>query len=237
MSWVVALIPALSVDLFILRRQRTTQLATTKSPSLAQDTFCADVSQTPRVFRTPYSLPQPLSLILAFWFLEISIRLDSLHLRTYSGCGGTSSPNSAFIPLNIKYLAMFPKRFVVCGFHVTTPTNEGIGHMKTTPINLYMIVTMTYGSNSIRMISFQSFGNQSLSLVLKSSVSVCYEVRLWILYFSISVFSHLVVWLQTIRLKVEAAWISESLHWGLWPLVAPETSVGFMWIKNKPLLC
>lgn len=88
--------------------------------------------QTPGVFRTSYSLLQPLSLILAFWFLEISIRLDSLHLRTYSGCGSTSSPNSAFLSLNIKYLAMFPKRFVVCGFHVITPTNEGIDHMKTT---------------------------------------------------------------------------------------------------------
>lgn len=72
----------------LLWRQRTTQLATTKSSSLV-----LMLLQTLRVFGTLYSLLQPWSLILAFWFLEISIKLNSLHPRTYSGCESTSSPN------------------------------------------------------------------------------------------------------------------------------------------------
>lgn len=52
--------------------------------------------QTLRVFRTPHSLSQPLSLILAFWFLEISIKLNSLHARTYCGYECTNSPIKHF---------------------------------------------------------------------------------------------------------------------------------------------
>lgn len=37
---------------------------------------------TARVLRTPNSLPQPLSFIFAFCFLEITTQLDSLHLNT-----------------------------------------------------------------------------------------------------------------------------------------------------------
>lgn len=38
--------------------------------------------QTPRIFRTSYFIPQTLFLFLAFWFLEISIKLNSLYPRT-----------------------------------------------------------------------------------------------------------------------------------------------------------
>lgn len=92
--------------------------------------------QTPRIFRTSYFLPQTLFLFLAFWFLEISIKLNFLYPRTHVGCEGTSSLSSAFFSRNIQFLPMFPKGFVVCGFHVITPTNEGIDHTKTTAINL-----------------------------------------------------------------------------------------------------
>lgn len=51
---------------------------------------------------------------------------------------------------------MFPTGFVVCGFHVITPTNEDIDHMKTTAINLaiYVTVAITCSGNAIRMMFF-----------------------------------------------------------------------------------
>lgn len=135
----------LSVHSFFLGRKWTIQLPIQPNCCFWPSTHSVlMLFQSPRVFWTPYFLPQPLPLILALLlFLEISVRLDSLHPRIYPGYKGTNSPNSAFLSLKIKYLSLFPKGFVVCGSHVITSPSDGIGHMHTTCINLQVIITMT----------------------------------------------------------------------------------------------
>jgi hypothetical protein len=49
-----------------------------------------------RVFRTIFPLPQQLPLIFVFWFLEISSKIESFLLKTYSGFEVNNS-NSALL--------------------------------------------------------------------------------------------------------------------------------------------
>ena len=119
-------------SLFLLWRQGTTwQLQPTPFTG-AGHILCSCYFKLP-VFFKPLLLSTTrasnLGILIFRNFYQIRLCLQKLTLAMHSPI---LLMHSAFFSLNMKCLATFPKGFVVCGFHVMTPTSEGIDPMKTT---------------------------------------------------------------------------------------------------------